>query len=230
MSDQIRDAENAEARAVRLPDQVTRRGFGAIGAAGAFAACAGAAKAKPATLVESRETVATPHGAAQAWFIRPDTGRHPGVVMWPDAAGLRNSTLAVARGLAAQGLSVLVVDRTYREAKLAELNSGQGDTHHAVQLANRDARAFVAWLNAQNSVQTASAKSGGMSGIGHGYSLRSVSAAHPQLSLATKSERMAAAQSAFLFAVPDATVASMPEQMAKLSEAARLTYRAAVAA
>lgn len=230
MFNQISDRASDETQTVTLPHSVTRRGFAALGAVGAFAACTGAAHAAPLELVESCKSIATPHGMADGWFVHPASGRFPGVVMWPDAGGLRGSTLVVARRLAEQGFAVLIVDRTYHDATIAELNSGQGDAHRAVQLANRDARAFVAWLNAQPSVQSASARSGGLHGLGHGYSLRSVSAAQPRLSLATRSERVAAAQSAILFAVPEAAIARKPAQMAKLGEASRLAYRAAMSA
>lgn len=207
---------NDEAQSAKLPSAVTRRGFATLSAAGAVAVCAGAAKAAPLTLTESRTSVATPHGAADAWLVHPASGRHPGVVMWPDAAGLRGSTLAVARQLAGQGFAVMVVDRTYHGADLSGIE--------AHRRANRDAKAFVAVLNRHDAVQPAAAKSGS---LGNGYSLRSISAAHSRLSLASRAERIAAAQSGLLVAVPDALVARVPAKMDKLSEAARLAFRAA---
>ena len=228
---QIKSFEQEEAGSIASLPRVSRRGFAAIGAVGAFAACTGVARAAATvTLNESRTTIATAHGAVDAWLVCPDNGRHPGVVMWPDGAGLRGSTMTAARRLAEQGFVVLVVDRTYQDAKIAELNSALRDGVEAVQLANRDARTFVAWLNSQTAVQPASARSGSDSGIGHGYQLRSVSAAPLRLSLATRAERTAAGQSGFLFALPEAAVARKPEQMAKITEAARQAYRPAVAA
>ena len=208
-----------------------------MGAAGTFAAFAGTAQAAALELTKgeltrneltrSQVSIATPHGPANGWFVRPASGQHPGVVMWPDAAGLRSSTQAIASQLAEQGYSVLVVDRSYHRAIASAVATGQGNGVHADQLVSRDARAFVAWLNGQETVQPAIAAADNISGIGNGYSLRSISAAQPRLSLATRSERVAAARSAYLFAVPEATVARSPALMAKLHATARLLYRAA---
>ncbi len=47
-------------------------------------------------------------------FIHPASGAHPGVLIWPDAFGLRPSFREMARRLAAQGYSVLVPNPFYR--------------------------------------------------------------------------------------------------------------------
>lgn len=201
--------------------QLTRRGFAALGAAGAVAACIGTAKAGAFELDETREAIATPHGSASSWFVRPASGRHPGVVMWADPANLGGTDLAAARQLAQQGFAVLVVERGYRQ--LAAQTGGTA-SH---QVINRDARALVAWLNTQSAVQPAVARATSVSGLGHGYSLRTVTAAAPRLSLASREQRIAAAQSGLLFAVPDATVARDPARMDRLQEIARLAHRAA---
>ncbi|MCA9624964.1 MAG: hypothetical protein KC731_38330, partial [Myxococcales bacterium] len=36
-------------------------------------------------------TIETPDGAAEAFFVAPESGKHPGVILWPDVAGLREA-------------------------------------------------------------------------------------------------------------------------------------------
>lgn len=222
MSDLNLNGTHVQSGKSAVASQVTRRGFAALSAAGAVAACIGTAQAATLALSETRESIATPHGAADGWFVRPSTGRHPGVVMWSDSAAMQRHGLTVARRLAEQGFAVLVVERGYGATSAAL--SGTVECH---QMVNRDARVLVAWIDAHSSVQPAGSLSSAMQGVGGGYSLRTISAAAPRVSLASRAERIAAAQSGMLFAVPNAAVARVPARMDKLSEAARLAYRAA---
>ena len=41
--------------------------------------------------------VQTPDGVCDAVFIHPTTGTHPGVLVWPDAFGLRPTKLPIGR-------------------------------------------------------------------------------------------------------------------------------------
>src|SRR6266566_1162226 len=69
---------------------LSRRGFAAVLAAG-LAAVAGAPAAEAAELplTEADVMVKTPDGNCDAAFIHPTTGTYPGVLIWPDAFGLR---------------------------------------------------------------------------------------------------------------------------------------------
>ena len=70
---------------------VSRREFGAVSLAAGLAvvAGAGAAEAAERPLTETEVTVKTPDGNCDAAFIHPTTGTFPGVLIWPDAFGLR---------------------------------------------------------------------------------------------------------------------------------------------
>src|SRR5579863_9658090 len=58
--------------------------------------------------------VKTPAGKADAFFVHPAQGRHPGVFIWPDIFGLRPAFKAMATRLAQSGYAVLVVNPFYR--------------------------------------------------------------------------------------------------------------------
>ena len=60
--------------------------------------------------------VTTPDGVADSYFVHPSSGTHPGVLIWPDAFGLRPAKKQMARRLAESGYSVLVVNQYYRDA------------------------------------------------------------------------------------------------------------------
>lgn len=96
---------------------LTRRGFTAAGAAAAIIANAPFSIAATGALVEKMVTVDTRDGKADAFFVHPGAGRHPGVILWPDALGLREVKKAMARRLAADGYAVLVLNPYYRAAR-----------------------------------------------------------------------------------------------------------------
>jgi len=148
---------------------LSRREFAAIGAAGVLGACSGGdseAKGK-ARLVESAVAIAAPDGSADAFFVHPAKGRHPGVILWPDIAGLRDAYKEMGRRLAGAGYAVLVVNHYYRSSRapilssMAEWRSPEGQARlkpmiAALSLAGieRDAKAFAAWLDGQEAVDT----------------------------------------------------------------------------
>ena len=110
MPDDIKDPKNNE-ESRDLP----RRDFVAMSvAAGLAAAGAGSAAA---SVVETDVEIKTPDGTCDAAFIHPAGGSHPGVLIWPDAFGLRPSMREMAKRLAAQGYSVLVPNPFYRMGK-----------------------------------------------------------------------------------------------------------------
>jgi carboxymethylenebutenolidase len=142
---------------------VSRRKFGALGlGAGMAMLLPQALNAQAVT--ESDVNVKTPDGTADCYFVHPQTGQHPGIIIWPDILGLRPAFRMMGKRLAEQGYSVLVVNPFYRGAKapvvqpgatfgpetmkiVKPLASALNATTHAT-----DARAFVTWLDTQASV------------------------------------------------------------------------------
>ena len=147
---------------------LSRRTFGAGTLAGAAAACTpmGMENAPGATSVTGRKvSFRTAAGTMDGEFFHPETGAHPGVIFWPDIAGIREAKRQMARRLAASGYAVLVVNPYYRDV------SGEQFADFATFAANKgfemvkpwrakldaeaiqmDGRAAAGWLRAQNAV------------------------------------------------------------------------------
>jgi carboxymethylenebutenolidase len=107
MADETKDPNNQESRGVPRRDFITSVAAGL--------AVAGSASA--ASVVETEVEIKTPDGTCDAAFIHPASGSHAGVLIWPDAFGLRPSMREMAKRLAAQGYSVLVPNPFYRMGK-----------------------------------------------------------------------------------------------------------------
>lgn len=185
--------------------QFSRRTFAVAGAAGAAALFSRTALAAPVEVATSKVNVATSSGTVSGMLLRSNGTAQPGLVVWGGTAGE-----AAARRLAEQGFAVLLV----------------GNSRHAASDAraiNREARALVAWLSTQDGVAAAPASSR-VTALGHGYVLRSVSAARPALSLASRAERRQAASFGMLVAMPEMTVARSPERMDLINASARIAY------
>ncbi|MCA9705695.1 MAG: dienelactone hydrolase family protein [Myxococcales bacterium] len=136
------------------------------------AASAAPAAAEPASgaapsLTQRRVTIDTPDGTAEAFFVAPEGGRHPGVVLWPDVAGLREAYETMAARLAAQGHAVVVFNQYYRSSKLPivesfdEWRTEEGRARIAPMREAitpegiaRDGIALAAWLDRQPEVDT----------------------------------------------------------------------------
>ena len=85
--------------------------------AAGIAATAGSAAAAGLEVVETNVDIKTPDGTCDAAFIHPKSGSHAGVLLWPDAFGLRPWTREMGKRLAAEGYSVLVPNPFYRVSK-----------------------------------------------------------------------------------------------------------------
>jgi carboxymethylenebutenolidase len=118
-------------------------------------------------LTESYHDIQTPDGVADAFFVRPATGQHPAVLIWPDILGLRPAFEMMARRLAQSGYSVLVPNPFYRGARAPVVPEGASFQDPAVRevvfpLAGMlnadthftDARVFIEFLDAQASVDS----------------------------------------------------------------------------
>jgi carboxymethylenebutenolidase len=139
--------------------KVTRKQFGVILGAGMAMMLPQVAKA--VTVAESDVNVPTADGVADCYFARPASGTAPGVLMWPDIFGLRPAFRQMGRRLAESGYSVLVVNPFYRTKKAPTADAGAATPIQQVrplaQTLNEstqmtDAKAFIAWLDAQPSV------------------------------------------------------------------------------
>jgi carboxymethylenebutenolidase len=109
--------------------------------------------------------IATPDGSCDAYFVAPATGKHPGVLIWPDIMGLRPAFREMADRLAQSGYAVLVVNQFYRSTKAPFLATGESFDQPEVRARImpwtklltadtefRDATAFTAFLDAQPEV------------------------------------------------------------------------------
>ena len=83
-------------------NDLSRRAFVAMSIGSGLAAATGSAGAA-LPVVETNVEIKTPDGTCDAAFIHPATGSHPGVLIWPDAFGLRPSMREMGRRLAGEG-------------------------------------------------------------------------------------------------------------------------------
>jgi carboxymethylenebutenolidase len=162
--------EDVKPNEVGQETAVSRREFGAVSLAAGLTAVAGvpAARAVERSLTETDVTVKTPDGNCDAVFIHPTGGTYPGVLIWPDAFGLRAAMRQFARRIASEGYSVLVPNPFYRTAKAPVFDNPSGFDFDnptdraklppltgplsAAGAAEKDAIAYVAFLDAQKEV------------------------------------------------------------------------------
>ena len=153
-------------------NDLSRRDFVALSLAAGLAAAAGDKLVSAAELpvMAMNVDVKTPDGTCDAMFIHPATGSYPGVIIWPDAFGLRPAMIDMGKRIAAEGYSVLVPNPYYRmtkapgiemngfsfanQADMAKLRPLMGSIG-AAGAAEKDAVAFVAFLDAQKPVNKA---------------------------------------------------------------------------
>src|SRR5215472_3273847 len=102
---------------------VSRRDFIARSVAAGLVAATGQSFAAMLDVVESEVTVRTPDGTCDAAFIHPASGAYPGVIVWPDAGGLRPSMRDMGKRIAGEGYSVLVPNPLYRVSKSPQFPS-----------------------------------------------------------------------------------------------------------
>ena len=134
-----------------------------------LAAATVAASAAELTVIETNVEVKTPDGSSDAVFIHPATGSYPGVLVWPDALGLRPAMRDIGKRIAAEGYSVLVPNPFYRTAKAPVFGASfsfqnQDDRAKLQQMtaplnapgaAEKHAIAYIAFLDSQSQVNKA---------------------------------------------------------------------------
>lgn len=149
-------------------NQHSRRDFVAASVAAGLTATA--ASAAPLEVVESDVEIHMPDGTCDAAFIHPKTGSHAGVLIWPDAFGLRPSMRDMGKRLAAEGYSVLVPNPFYRVAKAPFSSASAFNFQNPADMAKlqplmasvnapgnaeKDAAAYIAFLDARREVNKA---------------------------------------------------------------------------
>ena len=165
-------ADEKPEQSAEAADGLSRRDFVTLSVAAGLAVAAGSASGAELPVVETNVQVTTPDGVADAVFLYPTSGgSHPGVLVWPDAFGLRPVMRDIGKRIAAEGYSVLVPNPFYRVAKapviqdtasfsfqnpadMAKLQPLMASIN-AAGAAEKDAVAFVAFLDAQAAVNKA---------------------------------------------------------------------------
>lgn len=162
MCDEFTIVDNNKA----LRSGLTRRQFG-LATAGLAATAMLPVAANAQAVREADVMVTTPDGEADCYLVHPSSGKHPAIIIWPDALGLRPAFRAMGKRLAQSGYSVLVVNPFYRQAKAPVVPEGASFQDEAVR--NRiiplmrsltpemnvtDAKAFVAYVDQLDSVDT----------------------------------------------------------------------------
>ena len=173
MTDNQKKQQTNEAQ----PGDITRRDFTTllVGAGIAATVSSNAAADSGAEMVETDVEIKTPDGTCDAAFIHPKSlskavSSYPGVLIWPDAFGLRPAFRTIGRNLASEGYSVLVPNPFYRVSKapftdgskfnfqnpddMAKLRPLMASVTEAGN-AEKDAAAYVAFLDAQKEVNKA---------------------------------------------------------------------------
>ena len=152
---------------------ISRRQFGALTGAAALAACASGEAESVAQnpmpgLKERGVNFATADGTLDGFFVQPESGNHPAMILWPDIASIREAKRNIARKLAQAGYAVLVVNPFYRDvtgeqfADFATFIAGGGFQKVGpwrkkldAAAIMRDATAIVDWLDRQEGVDQA---------------------------------------------------------------------------
>ena len=150
---------------------LTRRDFVALSIAAGLAAVTtdNLVSAAELAVMDMKLDIKTPDGVCDAVMVHPMTGSHPAVIIWADAFGLRPAMVDMAKRIAKEGYTVLVPNPYYRLSKAPGIDmngfnfANQADMAKlrplmasitAPDAAERDAVAFVAFLDAQKQVNT----------------------------------------------------------------------------
>lgn len=167
------DTQDATQPSDESPDatrtDVTRRDFVAMSLAAGLVAAARSTAEGAVPVTEKMVEIKTPDGTCEAAYIAPTSGTHPGIIVWPDAFGLRPSLRELGKRLAGDGYAVFIPNPFYRvstmpidgldpakfsftnQADRARLGPLMGSIG-APGAAEKDAAAFVAFLDAQPQV------------------------------------------------------------------------------
>ncbi len=228
---------------------LSRREFAALGAAAALSACTSTGASRPGEgeLVEETVRITTADGIADAFFVHPAKGKWPGVIMWPDIAGLREAKRIMARRMASAGHAVLVVNPYYRSQpspvmeSFSEFMEPEGRKRVmgyrellTPQAITSDAKAYVAFLDSKPAVDTARGIGSNGYCMGGPFTVRSAAAVPNRVKAAASfhggglvgSEAdspiklIAATQASYLIAIAREDDAKAPDEKDALRKAA----------
>ena len=163
MTDDKKDQERND----ESSSDLSRRDFVALSLAAGLGAATPSTLGKDLRVVETEVDVKTPDGTCDAVFFHPTKGSHPGVLVWPDAGGLRPVMRDLGKRIASEGYSVLVPNHLYRMARAPVFdksfdfanNPADREKYRRITTpffapgaAERDSVAYVAFLDAQRQV------------------------------------------------------------------------------
>jgi carboxymethylenebutenolidase len=134
-------------------NDLSRRQFGALGFGVSLAAMLPTV-ASATEVSESEVEIKTPDGTCDAHFVHPAKPT-AAVLVWPDIFGLRPAFRAMGKRLAESGYAVLTINPFYRSIKGAPATREDAFSFARTLSATThvsDAKAFVAWLDAQKAV------------------------------------------------------------------------------
>ncbi len=166
----MNDEQKYQTTSEFLPGDLSRRDFAALLVTASLAASVPAARAAELELSETDVEIKTPDGTCDAAFIRPKSGSYAGVLIWPDAFGLRPALRSIGKRIASEGYSVLVPNPFYRVSKAPFTDASNFNFQNADDMAKlrplmasvnapgnaeKDAAAYVAFLDAQKEVNKA---------------------------------------------------------------------------
>ncbi|TRD11596.1 dienelactone hydrolase family protein [Erythrobacter insulae] len=154
-------------------ETISRRQFGALAGAAAVVACAptsGDGEELPGSFSMLSDAVSfdTEDGTLDGFLVYPEKGeQYPGVILWPDIAGVRQSKMEMAMRLASEGYAVLIVNPYYRDVSGEQFKDfaafieadgfakvGPWREKLTAEAIQRDAKSIVAWLDAQPQIDT----------------------------------------------------------------------------
>lgn len=148
---------------------ISRRDLVGMTLAASIASTVSSASAADLPVLETNVEVKTADGVCDAALIYPTKGSHPGVLIWTDAFGLRPAMREIGKRIAAEGYTVLVPNPYYRAGKATsiDLDTAKFSFTNADDMAKlrkymaglnepgsaeRDAAAYIAFLDAQKQV------------------------------------------------------------------------------
>src|SRR5262245_53884678 len=163
----MRDEKKGQGRNDESLNDRSRRDFVALSVAAGLGATARSASGAQLQVIETNVEVKTPDGICDAAFFHPAKGSYPGVLVWPDSAGLRPAFRELGRRIAAEGYAALTPNHLYRMAKSPVFDESFDPVKNpadrekygritapffAPGAAERDAAAYVAFLDTQRQV------------------------------------------------------------------------------
>ena len=146
--------------------KLSRREFGAVTAATSLAMIL-PPTANARMIASSEVLIKTRDGVCDALFVHPIEEKSPAVLMWPDILSLRPAFRLMATRLAESGYAVLCVNPYFRNSKAPVVAVGESFQDESTRTKvmpmyrnlssethTRDAKAFLAWLDEQDSVDS----------------------------------------------------------------------------